>query len=360
MSFDNIRLEKGMYGTGRSFTQALESIDPSENYKGTELEGLDAYQRQLKRFGIRTSGANSSVVGKFFATSDAAVLFPEYVSRAVRYGMDEASFLPDIVAATTNIDSMDYRVMNLNMTGDNAVVDEIEEGDELETADFTVSDRTIRLKKRGKMITTSYDVLRFQRLDIVAIALKRIGANLAQALMADAVDVLINGDLTSASNGAESVAISGETYTYADLIDFWNELAPYELNTILASPAVTAQLLKMTEFKDAAAGLNFHGTGKLITPFGANLIRTSHIDEENMMIGLDKNCALEMVKVGDIETDYGKLVDHQLEQIAVTAITGFAKIIPDACKILGEADISTGGNGGDGDDGDIIPDGDGE
>ena len=334
MSFDNIRLEKGMYGTGRSFTQNLEALDPSENYKGTEYEGLDAYQRQLKRFGIRTSGANSSVVGKFFQTSDAAVLFPEYVSRAVRYGLEEASFLPDIVAATTNIDSMDYRVMDLNMTSANAEMEVIDEGDELSSADFTVSDRTIRLTKRGKMITTSYDVLRFQRLDIVAIALKRIGANLAQSLMADAIDVLVDGDVETANNGAESIALAGEVFTYADLIDFWNEFSPYELNTILAGPDVTAQLLKMTEFKDAAAGLNFHGTGKLITPFGANLIKTSHITTENRMIGLDKNCALEMVKVGDIETDYGKLVDHQLEQIAVTAITGFAKILPDACKIL--------------------------
>lgn len=342
MSFDNIRLEKGMYGTGRTFTQTLESLDPSENYKGTELEGLDAYQRQLKRFGIRPSGANSSVVGKFFATSDAAVLFPEYVSRAVRYGMEEASFLPDIVAATTNIDSMDYRVMDLKMSKANAEMKVVEEGDELESADFTVSDRTIRLKKRGRMITTSYDVLRFQRLDIVAIALKRIGANLAQSLMADAVDVLINGDVPSAGNAAETVALAGDVYTYADLIDFWNKLAPYELNTILAAPDVTAQLLKMSEFRDAAAGLSFHGTGKLITPFGANLIRTSHITTQGTMIGLDKNCALEMVKVGDIETDYGKLVDHQLEQIAITAITGFAKILPDASKTLGPVTLSNG------------------
>ena len=349
MSFDNLKLEKGMYGTGRSFTQTLESIDPSENYKGTEFEGLDAYQRQLKRFGIRPSGPNSSVVGKFFATTDGAVLFPEFVSRAVRYGMEEASFLPDIVAAVTNIDSMDYRVMDLNMSSEDAEMDILDEGDELETADFTVSDRTIRLKKRGKMITTSYDVLRFQRLDVVAIALKRIGASLAQSLMADAVDVLINGD-TANGNAAEKSGIAGVTYTYADLIDFWNDFSPYELNTILASPEVTAQLLKMTEFKDAAAGLNFHGTGKLITPFGANLIRTSHITDADTMIGLDKNCALEMVKVGDIETDYGKLVDHQLEQIAVTSIAGFAKILPGASKLLGTIEYS--GDGDDDDDGD--------
>ena len=46
MSFDNIRLEKGMYGCDRTFTQTLEELDPSENYKGTNLEGLDAFQRQ--------------------------------------------------------------------------------------------------------------------------------------------------------------------------------------------------------------------------------------------------------------------------------------------------------------------------
>ena len=54
--FDNVRLEKGMYHeAGRSFTQVLEKLDPSEQYRGTPLEGLDAYQRQLKRFDIRVS-----------------------------------------------------------------------------------------------------------------------------------------------------------------------------------------------------------------------------------------------------------------------------------------------------------------
>jgi hypothetical protein len=337
MSFDNIRLEKGMYGTSRSFTQTLETLDPSENYKGTELEGLDAYERQLKRFDIKASGADSSVVGKFFQTSDAAVLFPEYVSRAVRYGMDEASFLPHIVAATTNIDSMDYRVMDLQMTSENATMNVVSEGETLANADFTVSDRTIRLKKRGRMITTSYDVLRFQRLDIVSIALKRIGAYLAQSLMADAVDVLINGDIQNSDKAAEKVILSGSAYAYGDLIDFWSEFSPYELNTILANPTVTNEMLKLPEFRDAAAGLNFHGTGKLITPFGANLIKTDYVALKDGLIGLDKNCALEMVKVGDIETDYGKLVDRQLEQIAITSITGFARILPDCVKTLSAA-----------------------
>ncbi len=40
MGFDHVKLEKGMYReSGKTFTQVLESLDPSENYKGTALEG---------------------------------------------------------------------------------------------------------------------------------------------------------------------------------------------------------------------------------------------------------------------------------------------------------------------------------
>ena len=89
MAFENITLEKGMYGVpGKNFTQVLEELDGSQNYAGTPFAGLDAYQRQLKRFGIRVSGANCDTVEKFFTSSQSAALFPEYVARAVRQGME--------------------------------------------------------------------------------------------------------------------------------------------------------------------------------------------------------------------------------------------------------------------------------
>ena len=93
--YENVKLEKGMYGqSGRSFLKVLESLDPSENYKGTALEGLDAFQRQLKRFDIHVKGAGSDMVEKFFHTSESSVLFPEFVSRVVRQGLEEAASCP--------------------------------------------------------------------------------------------------------------------------------------------------------------------------------------------------------------------------------------------------------------------------
>ena len=75
--YDTVRLEKGMYNTpGKSFTQVLEELDPSASYENTEFAGLDAYQRQLKRFDIKVGGRGSDVVEKFFQSTDSAALFP--------------------------------------------------------------------------------------------------------------------------------------------------------------------------------------------------------------------------------------------------------------------------------------------
>ena len=76
-NYEKISLERGMYGySGKSMTDILEELDPSANYVGSELEGLDAFSRQLKRFDIRVSGAKSDSVEKFFATTQSAALSP--------------------------------------------------------------------------------------------------------------------------------------------------------------------------------------------------------------------------------------------------------------------------------------------
>lgn len=332
MNYDNIRLEKGLYSTGKSFTDALESMDPTENYQGTALECLDAYQRQLKRFDIHVSGAGSDMVEKFFKTSDSSTLFPEYVSRAVRQGMEEADVLPRIIATTTVIDGMDYRSITSVPTEDEKELKEILEGTKIPETVVHTQENLVKLQKRGRMLVASYEAIRFQRLDLFTVTLKQIGAYIARSQLKDAINVLKNGD--GNNNAATSVSVdTADTLTYADLIDFWNGFDPYEMNTIIANPTVMAMILNLSEFKDATAGLNFQGTGKMITPIGADLIKSSAVTADTL-IGLDKSCALEMVKAGEILTEYDKLIDRQLERAAITSVAGFAKIFGDASKIL--------------------------
>ena len=74
--YNDIKLEKGLYNlAGKSFIQVLEERDPDENYDGTPLSNLDAFERQLKRFDIKISGENCDKVEKFFVTTESAAFF---------------------------------------------------------------------------------------------------------------------------------------------------------------------------------------------------------------------------------------------------------------------------------------------
>lgn len=330
--YENIKLDKGLYSTGKGFTAELEHIDPSENYKGTSLEGLDAFERQLKRFDIKISGAGSDAIEKFFKTADSAALFPEYVSRAVRKGKEEADILPFVIASKTKINSLDYRtIASAPSESDKALV-QVNEGTLIPETNITVQSNLVNLKKHGRMLVASYEAIRFQRLDLFTVMLKQIGAYIAKSQLNDAVNTIVSGD--GNDNPAENISVkTSGTVTYGDLVSFWNVFDPYELNTIIASPDVAAKILEMNEMRDAAAGLNFHSTGKAVTPMGAKLLKSSAV-AQGTLIGLDKSCALEMVQAGEIMTEYDKLIDRQLERAAITEISGFAKIFADASKVL--------------------------
>ncbi len=339
MSYDNLRLEKGMYRqAGMSFTQVLESLDPSENYRGTALEGTDAFQRQLKRFGIRAKGAGSSPVEKFFSTMDSAVLFPEYIARTVRQGMEENDILPAITATTTLIDAMDYRSIYSVPTDEDKELKDVAEGAEIPTTEVKTKEHLVSLTKRGRMLIASYEALRFQKLDLFGVMLRQIGAHIQKQQVADAVNVLLSGDgndnaAVQYAVGTSPISGTAGTLGYDQLVEFWGKFDPYTMNTILCSTNTMLDLLKIPELQNPLTGLNFQGTGKVGTPLGAQICRTGAV-ADGVLIGLDSRYALEQVRAGDVLVEYDKLIDRQLERAAITSIAGFGKICADAAAVL--------------------------
>ena len=333
--YDNLKLEKGMYReAGRSFTQTLEREDPSEAYKGTPLEGLDAYQRQLKRFDIKVKGAGSDVVEKFFASAQSAVLFPEYIARSVRQGMEETNLLPQITAAVTQFNGMDYRSIASVPEKEDKSLRRVEERASIPQTEIRTQENLVRLHKRGRMLVASYEAIRYQKLDLFSVTLRQIGAYINRMHLEDAIDVILNGD--GNDNPAQVISLpenSGGKLSYGDLVDFWAKFDPYEMNTLLVSGDVMLQLLKLSELQNPLTGLNFQGTGKLTTPLGAELLRTSALGS-GTLIGLDRRYALEMVQGSDVLVEYDKLIDRQLERAAITSVSGFAKLFVDAAKVL--------------------------
>ena len=329
--FENLRLEKGMYGrSGRSFTRTLEELDPSEHYRGTPLEGLDAFQRQLKRFDIHVKGSDSDQVDKFFHTTESSVLFPEFVSRVVRQGLEEGGILPEITATVTRFDGMDYRSIASVPTEDEKKLIQVEEGAVIPETSVRTQENLVKLHKRGRMLVASYEAIRFQRLDLFSVTLRQIGAYIGKMHLQDAIKVLMEGD--GNQNPAETVSLSGPL-TYDALLEFWNRFDPYTMNTLLVSGDMMLNMLKLKEFQNPLTGLNFQGTGTLSTPLGAKLLRTSAMPA-GTIIGLDKNYALEQVLGSEVTVEYDKLIDRQLERAAITSISGFAKLFTDASKVM--------------------------
>ena len=266
---------------------------------------------------------------KFFQNGQSAVLFPEYLMRAIRQGMEENDPLSSIVAARTLISATDYRGLTTN---DDLEADVTNEAAALSTTTISLKDKTTALKKRGRMLRASYEAIKFQRLDLFTLALRRIGAEIARCQMKDAVDVLVNGD-GSTGSAPQKLTTAATTLAYSDLLTLWSKFTAYQMNTLLVNAKTAAAILGLSAFSDPTTGLHFQNTGKLGTPLGAEMILCDAV-ADGTIIALDRRYALEMV-VGDAVTvDADRLIDCQLERAAVSSTAGFSMIFPDAVKVM--------------------------
>ena len=233
---------------------------------------------------------------------------------------------------------MDYRSIYSNPTEEDKELKTVEEGAEIPSTEVKTKEHLVKLSKRGRMLVASYEAIRFQKLDLFGVMLKQIGAYIQKQQLKDAVNVIMNGDgndnaATQYVVGSAPISGSEGTLGYDQLHEFWGQFDPYTLNTMICSTGTMTKMLKIPELQNPMTGLNFQGTGKLTTPLGAQLLRTNAI-ADGTIIGLDNRYALELVKAGDVLVEYDKLIDRQLEQAAITSISGFGKICDDAAAVL--------------------------
>lgn len=321
MNFENIRLEKELYGiTGKSFTKALTELDPDENYAGTPLEGLDAYERQLKRFDIKVSGKDCDKVEKFFLSTESAVLFPEYVRRQIKQGLDEVSFLSEIAAATSYIDGVDYRALVISESGSNSV----NEGGSLPSTSMTLSNSATRLSKFARKLVCSYESVRKQRIEAFGVALRTVGAQISKSCNALAA--------TNLSSGVTPSTISGNTLAYSDLAAFWASMTDANMDVMLCSPAVMADILALDEMKGSVC--NYMKSGRAVTPYGVTLIKCPSLTSSGDIIGIDTTKAAEVIFGSDVMVDIDRILSNQNREISCSVLIGIAKVYDKAVKVL--------------------------
>ena len=194
-------------------------------------------------------------------------------------------------------------------------------GSVLPESSITLTDNAIVLEKYGRLINAPYEVIRQQRLDVFAAALRAVGAKLAKAIEGAAVKVL--------TESGKSVAMSGSTFNYSELAAFWGNFKSCDMNAVLCSSATAAKILAFDEMNKTVTT----GGGNTVTPFGAEIIASPAVDN-NTVIGLDKTCALEMIRGGEVTVDVDKLISKLSDGAAVAVNVGFSVISADAVKCL--------------------------
>ncbi len=334
MNYENVKIEKNFYNLNKqSFTQMLETLDPSENYIGTNLEKLDAFQRQLKRFNIKINGIDCDCVNKFFENSQSATLFPEFLSRAVKHGIESNNVLKHIVATTTKINTLTYHNILIDSSSSSDFeMNVVKKENNLPETKIKTNETTIALSKCGRMLTTSYETIEFEKINSFVVALKQIGRCLCNSIVKNAIKILIEGNDEKTASEVVNVNQKNEI-SYSDLINMWSKFQTYDLNTILVHPNVFLKIVQLKEFNQPLTNLNFAETGVFSTPFGAKIVQTN-LAPIDKIIFLDKNFALNQIIAKPITVEADKLIDKQIERTSIFTITGFAKIFKDACYVL--------------------------
>ena len=319
--YTDIKLEKGLYSiTGKTFTQALAELDPDSAYENTELKGLDAFERQLKRFDIKVKGANSDRVEKFFLSTQSAVLFPEYIRRAIKAGLNAASILPQVAATTTYTDSMDFRGLTVTSDGESDVVAQC---GELPVTTVKLAASSSALTKFARKLSCSYESVRKQRLEAFGVILRNLGAAIARD-----VNGLCMAQITS---GITPSHIAGDEITYADLAAFWSSMSEFNMTTMVCKPETMAKILGLEQMKYCVG--DYMTSGMVKTPYGVTLVKCSQL-ESDVAVGIDNSCAVEAVFGTDVVVDFDKLISTQCSEIACSVTVGFSKLTDGAVKVL--------------------------
>lgn len=341
---------------GLNFSQLLERINPSESG-----DKLDAFERQLKRFGIvlhadPDKGIYPSKGELFFQSNlpESRVLFPEFINRTIRAAlMQEEDLLSYLVADWDISDAGVFRAPYLDDSQAMRQSGRRAEGARSGAVKVDWSEKAVSPKDFGIEIDMSYEFVRRAPVSLIRTILSRMALQRRLDEAAEALDVLLSGDGTSKEGGAISStnlstygvsSPSGtESLTYVAYLKWLAIFSPYKVSTIIgtandivewftmAKPSVDP-ILMSTVFDKGQTG----GVPKLVNLGVGNVSAVVHEDAPaNALVALDKRFALQGhrdVGLDLVETD--RLISAKWEKIVITNKVGFSKIWTDAAKKL--------------------------
>lgn len=378
---------RAAYDKGMSLSAFLEFQDPSGEYK----DGLDAFGRVLQVADIRTKtlpewGIYASEYGDFMKGNETRALVPEWIHRewrGVQTGKSPntralllsgdgilggwerpyadaamprwsqrvapAILISELVAITTPIDSDAYRSAYLQYVAADARLVRVAEAAEIPRVVLTVTDRTVPLYKYGRALEASYESLRRQRVDKLALFIAQMAAQAEADKVSTVLDVIVNGDGNSGTAATNhnlttlDAAASAGTLTLKGWLSFKLKFAnPYAITTALVQEAVALQMLLLnvgnanTPLVNIQAASGFGGFQQINPGLRDNVGLGVTSDAPSLkIVGFDRRYAIErVIETGSNISEIERFVTKQTQVLTMTETEGYAVLDANASKTL--------------------------
>lgn len=383
---NGVGLYKRAYQKGMSVSALLERQFPEAEYK----DGMDAFQRLLMLADIRTrSVAEAGVYASGFdemEDNDATrALIPEFFAREWRraaigspvmkraYTSQDSGVgtvsnpitydpiarlseriapaipLSELIAINTPISSGVYQAFYLTNDTTKQHMARVAEGAEIPKLMLIGSEREIRLKKYGRILEATYESLRRQRIDRIALTIQLMAVQAETDKVGAIIDVLVNGDgnantsATSYNLTTLDTAASAGTLTLKGWLAFKMKFKnPYMINIALTREATALQAMLLNVgsaniplvMLQAASGF---GAFRQINPGLADAVGLGWTDDapSQKIVGVDGRFAIERVfEIASNIEEVQNVITRQVKQISMTETEGYSKFDVAAAKVL--------------------------
>jgi hypothetical protein len=306
--------------------------EPRREFKVKEFAG--SWWALMKLFEDQKAPAwptqPQATVDKAFNTNALQSVFPIFFDTNIVAGLLADPVLDRLVSSSVSINSHTATHVKMTDVDGDQMMGEAGEGTSAIQLIIKEAERTVKLRKFMGEIDWTYEVMRLQRMDVLARSLVRIGTRYNQLKTDFAVATLIDGD--GAGDGAitDSAAASTGNPVYSDLVtaEFaFNQ--GYTPDTILAPKQVLTDLLNMAQYVDPLAGILHQTTGAIPRPLGMDLVRWDSTGRVSTYLSttavmFDSDLALVQYSEGGIITESERVIKSQWERSVISEWVGFA------------------------------------
>jgi len=372
------------YRGGMSLTAHLNRLYPEAEFK----DGLDGFSRLLQAADIKTKsnpgeGYYADTWERFHVSEQTRALIPEWVARQwrqVTHG-DVRAFYSDqedipgslarpfkdstrpradkqiapaipvseLVAMTSPIDGDTYRTYYLIDNPAQQRKVRVGQGDDIPTAKLVAAEHTVPLYKYGRGLEATYEQLRRQRIDRIALHIKRMAVQAEIDKVATVLDVVVNGDGNSGTAATSfnlttlDPATTANNMTLLAWLAFKMKFAaPYVVNTALTQDAIALKLLMLNMGSAnvplvSIAGPAMMGYFRQINPGLADNVGLGWTADApaNKVVALDNRFAVERVtEIGGNIEEIERYAKRQTQAIYMTEVEGYGIIDANASKVL--------------------------